>query len=221
MARTKDLKGKRKLFVAEYLKDHNATQAYIRAGYKATPDQARRLAPFLMANHGVLAAIQAGEEKLVKKIEASAERTLLEMSRIGYSDIRRLFDEAGNLKAPKDWDDDIAAAVKGVEIEEIWHGRGENREVIGQIKTVRLWNKDFHIDKLAKRFKLYEDDESRGNLYIILQQVLQMTPQQLEEEARRVVIGHAHEPEPIATSRVPIEGGDPPTNGTAGNGVCH
>lgn len=68
------LSAKHKRFVAEYLTDLNATQAYIRAGYseKGADVSASRL----LGNASVRAAIEAGQAKLAGKLEITAETVL-------------------------------------------------------------------------------------------------------------------------------------------------
>jgi phage terminase small subunit len=45
-----------------------------------------------------------------------ADRVLLEIARLGFSDLRRLFHEDGRLKGPHEWDDDTAASISSIEI---------------------------------------------------------------------------------------------------------
>jgi phage terminase small subunit len=65
---------KQAAFVMEYLKDLNATQAAIRAGYskKTASSQGERL----LRNAEVQAAVTKGREKLAAKAEVTAERVL-------------------------------------------------------------------------------------------------------------------------------------------------
>jgi phage terminase small subunit len=63
MARGK-LSERRQRFVDEYLKDANATQAYLRAGYRASEEGARRCASLLLTNVDIASAIAAGQKVL-------------------------------------------------------------------------------------------------------------------------------------------------------------
>jgi hypothetical protein len=65
---------KQAAFVQEYLKDLNATQAAIRAGYseKTAAEQASRL----LSNVKVQEAVTKGREKLAHKVEVTTERVL-------------------------------------------------------------------------------------------------------------------------------------------------
>lgn len=70
----KALSAKHKRFVAEYLKDLNATQAYIRAGYSAKGADVS--ASRLLGKASVREAIAAGQAKLSEKLEITAEKVL-------------------------------------------------------------------------------------------------------------------------------------------------
>ena len=49
-------------------------------------------------------------------------RVLKELARIGFADIRKLFNEDGSLKRFQDMDDDSAAALSGVQTLLCWRG---------------------------------------------------------------------------------------------------
>lgn len=69
-----DLTPKQRLFVAEYLKDLNATQAAIRAGYSAKTANAS--GPRLLVNVCIAEAIQFAMDKRAKKVELNADYVL-------------------------------------------------------------------------------------------------------------------------------------------------
>lgn len=138
---------KQRFFVVEYQKDFNATQAAIRAGYsKRTAD---RIGPELLGKTCIAEAIKEATEKRLKKIEISAERVLQEIARCSLFDVRKLFNEDGSLKPPHEWDDDTAAAVAGLDVQEITVG-----EKVGTVKKVKTVDKRGSLELLAKHFKL-------------------------------------------------------------------
>lgn len=73
----------RKRFVEEYLKDLNATQAAIRAGYsaKTANEQAARL----LANVSIQAEIQRRQKDRSKRTEITQDRVLQELASIGFA----------------------------------------------------------------------------------------------------------------------------------------
>src|SRR4051812_27986220 len=106
---TENLTPKQQRFVEEYLIDLNATQAAIRSGY--SPKTACEQGSRLLANVKVQSAIAEGRKKLAEKAGISTERVLKEYGRLAFLDIRKAFDENGNLRPVHELDDDTAAAV--------------------------------------------------------------------------------------------------------------
>jgi phage terminase small subunit len=76
----RDLTPKQQRFVAEYLKDLNATQAAIRAGYSAT--NADVTGPRLLGNVGIAAEIQKRQDKIAGKLELTAEKVLQDLEEV-------------------------------------------------------------------------------------------------------------------------------------------
>lgn len=65
------LSPKQQRFVAEYLKDQNATQAAIRAGY--SPGTAKQQGSRLLTNADVASAVARGQQRVAKKVEITVE----------------------------------------------------------------------------------------------------------------------------------------------------
>lgn len=72
----KPLSAKQQRFVDEYLIDLNATQAYVRAGYKASPNSAKACAARLLADANVKAAIVEGIEARDARTEITQDYVL-------------------------------------------------------------------------------------------------------------------------------------------------
>ncbi len=53
-------------------------------------------------------------------------------------------------------DDDTAAALTGVDVQELYGGKGEERDVIGVIKKWKASSKDKALDMLMKHQNLYK-----------------------------------------------------------------
>lgn len=72
-------------FVAEYLKDPNGTQAYIRAGYvSAHPsDVSKRL----RRKPHVRAAIGAGQRKILRKLDLTVKRLIAAHARMAFANL--------------------------------------------------------------------------------------------------------------------------------------
>ena len=114
---TKALSPKQERFVAEYLVDLNAAQAAIRAGY--SPKTAKEQGARLLTNVHIQKAVQERRQQHQANTGLTAERVLLEAMRLAFFDIRKLTDAEGNPIPINQLDDDTAAAVAGLDIEDL------------------------------------------------------------------------------------------------------
>lgn len=93
-------------------------------------------------------------------------RVLREAGRLAYSDIRELFDEAGNFRPIKEWPDDIARAVASVEVvkKNVTTGDGKVDDVL----KVRLWDKPGKLKNLMTMHgQLTEKREVTVNVNVV------------------------------------------------------
>jgi phage terminase small subunit len=144
---------KQKRFCDEYLIDLNGTQAAIRAGFsKKTADvQAVRL----LGNVKVQEYLKIRQQKVADKFEIKQERVLRELASIAFSDIRKYYSEDGGLKAIKDLDDESAAALAGMEVDELWgteldEDGGFRKVQQGVTKKIKRWDKVKAVEVINK-----------------------------------------------------------------------
>lgn len=142
---------KQKLFVLEYLVDHNAKQAAIRAGY--SPKTAEVQGSRLLRNAQVKKFLAGKEKKIEKKLEITAERVKLEIGRIALQSAKDFYDEKGELIPVHLLSDDAAACLAGMDIEEITM----DKVVVGYLRKIKRYDKNRALEMLAKHFKLYVD----------------------------------------------------------------
>jgi len=86
MAKKNKLTPKRQRFVNEYLKDLNATQAAIRAGY--SEKTAHVQGPRLLGNVSIKAAVDAAIARRNKRLEVSQDKVIRELAKIALADIK-------------------------------------------------------------------------------------------------------------------------------------
>lgn len=88
------------------------------------------------------------------------DRALREAARLAYADIRQLYDDQGRLKPIKDWPDDLAAAIGGVEFvrRNIEGGDGHQDDVI----KVKAWDKVRALEMLFKHMGLLTERMDLG-----------------------------------------------------------
>jgi len=145
-------------FVAEYLKDLNASQAAIRAGYsKKNPNV---VGPRLLADVGIAAAIAERQAKQLADADLSAARVLEEIRRLSFSDIGALYDEQGHLKPLQDLSPAQRACIASTKTtkKNLTVGDGTQEDVV----EIRLWDKLRALEMAAKRFGLLVDKLEHG-----------------------------------------------------------
>jgi phage terminase small subunit len=152
----KKLSPQQQRFVEEYcLGDKTATEAALIAGYsKKRPDVA---ASKLLAQPHIAAAVEAKRKKLADKFEVTQERIRAELAAVAFGDLRLLYDESGELRSIHELSPEVAAQLAGVEVEELFAGRGEKRKQIGRVRKVKRWDKVRALELLGKDLGMFAD----------------------------------------------------------------
>lgn len=153
-----DAEHRRKLFVEAYLTNGgNAGEAARAAGYSAKTSHAA--GSRLLKHVEVLTALQQRRKVVLEKFELTTERTLREIARLAYSDPRKFYNADGTLKQIHELDDDTAATIASVELDEI---KAEG-VVIGITRKVKQWDKNAALEKAMKHLGEYEADNRQRN----------------------------------------------------------
>jgi phage terminase small subunit len=146
---------KQERFVREYLIDLNATQAAIRAGYSRKT--ANEIGYENLRKTEVQEAINSAMQERARRTEITADRVLRQLARLGFYDIRKAFTEDGRLKPIHEIDDDTAAAIASIEVQELWEGRGGDREHIGRLHKVKFADMKGSVELLMRHLGLFKD----------------------------------------------------------------
>jgi phage terminase small subunit len=139
-----NLSPKQKKFCDEYLLCFNATMAALHAGY--SKHTARGQGSRLLGKPEIQEYLQAKKDKLAQKYEISQERVLSEYAKIAFFDIRKIFTVDGGLKPIREFDDESAGAIAGVESNDITL----NEMIIGRLQKVKMWDKRAALDSICK-----------------------------------------------------------------------
>ena len=142
------LTDKQKRFVSEYLVDLNATRAAERAGYK-DPNIGRQL----ITKHNVSDAIQKAMLKREQRTEITQDMVIAELAKLGFFDIRKLFDKDGKPLDISKLGDDTAAALVGLDVQDVVDGDGN---YVGFIKKYKMADKIKALELLGKHLGLFE-----------------------------------------------------------------
>ena len=138
-------------FVIEYLKDLNATQAAIRAGY--SEHSARFIGQENLTKPNIAAAIEDQINAQQARTLITSDRILREYGRIGFLDTRKLFKEDGSLKKITDLDIDTQAAIAGIDV--VTTGNAELG--IGEITKIKLADRKGALDSMARCLMMFND----------------------------------------------------------------
>lgn len=173
---------KEALFVAEYLKDKNATRAYMRAFDCAKPNSAAVLADRLLKKVKVRTALDAALEEQRKRVEWSADDVLRQLKRMVHFDIREAFDANGKMLKPKDLPDDLALVIAGLEVEALYEGAGQDRFQAGEIHKFKLPDRNVALQNAMKHFGMLKEkvEVEAGES---LRELLEKAHAQLEPES--------------------------------------
>jgi phage terminase small subunit len=134
---------RKELFALEYLKDLNATQAAIRAGY--SPKTARSQGQRLLTNVDIAEAVAKAKEERKERVRVDTDALEREAERIATSDVRKLV-RNGMLLKLADIPDELAPAISSIEV--VTRSRGEGE--IEHVAKIRFWDKPSAIALLFK-----------------------------------------------------------------------
>lgn len=167
MRLSEKLTAKQARFVEEYLIDLNATQAAIRTGYSAKTAEVQgcRLLSIAKINAAVVKAM----DKRTQRTEVTQDMVIAELAKIGFSDLRNVLTNSGQLIDPQDWDDKTAGAISSIEVVARLGGNGDDNEPIDYTHKIKTWDKGSALEKLGKHLGMFVDKtEANDKLTITL-----------------------------------------------------
>jgi phage terminase small subunit len=145
---------RRELFAQEFLKDLNATQAAIRAGYPART--ARQAGYRLLRVRAVETRIQADWDKIRQANGVTVERVVEELRRVAFSDLGAFFDANGNLRPLKDLSAEERSALASIRVVTRPIAGGEKGDV-EYVHELKLWDKVRALETLARHLGMLLD----------------------------------------------------------------
>lgn len=154
------LTDKQELFAREYLKDLNATQAAIRAGYseKTANEQASRL----LANVNVQTFVAELKATRVEQTGIDAAYVLRRLVEIDQMDVLDILLSNGELKPIKDWPKTWRTTLSGMDVTEIagdtpsllkkikWPDKVKNLELLGKHVDVQAFKEQVSNEHTGK-----------------------------------------------------------------------
>jgi len=120
---------------------------------KSIDEEACRLA----ADLKMTSRISELEDELRLRNMVTIEKVVAEYAKLGFFDPRKLFNDNGQPKEIAELDDDTAAAVAGLDIQEVYEGSGEDRKFVGYTKKYKLTDKKSALDSMAKYLGMFTE----------------------------------------------------------------
>jgi len=148
---------KQALFAAEYVKSGNATESAKLAGY--SPKTAYSTGQRMLKNVEIKNAIREYREKASREAEVTITWWLKKMKQLVDFDPRRFFDEHGNLIPVSKLDEDCAAALCGLEVQEISIGSGDEMQ-LSLLKKIKFTDRRAALDLIGKHLGAYVNELS-------------------------------------------------------------
>lgn len=140
------MRPKQQRFVDEYLKDLNATQAAIRAGYSAST--AEQIGYQLLQNTSVVTAIETGKAARSERTKIDADWLLKRLAEESTADVNDLYDESGAIRPVSEWPLIWRQGlVAGLETDE---ERDETGRVIAVVRKVKLSDRVKRLELIGK-----------------------------------------------------------------------
>lgn len=98
------------------------------------------------------------EQSLKDREEWFIESIKQEITRIGFTDVRLLFDDDGKVKPVSEWPDDLGAAVGALEVIETFESDGDGGKTwTGYNKKIKLHDKLKALELLGKTLAMFKD----------------------------------------------------------------
>ena len=151
-----ELTGKQQLFVLEYIKDFNATQAAIRAGYAKSG--ARVQGVRLLANANIQNQIRLASKAVLQRVEVEVDDIAQELAQIGFADMGNYIriDDDGRIFLDFSAIKGGATRVIGeITQEEYVEGKGEDCRLVKKTKF-KLHDKLSALEKLARWVGMFD-----------------------------------------------------------------
>lgn len=148
---------KQERFVQEYLVDLNATAAAKRAGYN--PKTAYSIGQENLKKPEIQTALEEAKKAREKRTEITQDMVIAELAKLGFFDIRNMFDKNGKPLNISQLDDDTAAALVCLDVQDVTDSDGN---FIGYIKKYKMADKIKALELLGKHVGAWEPKDANG-----------------------------------------------------------
>lgn len=139
-------------YAQELAKGKSADEAYQLAGFKENRGNASRL----KSNESIMKRVAEIQGRAAERAEITQADVLNELRKIGFSDIRKMFNGNGSLKRVEELDDDAAAALSSIEVVTRRVPGGEADEV-ESVAKIKVWDKRAALVDIGKHLGMFKE----------------------------------------------------------------
>ncbi len=159
-------------FVAEYLKDLNATQAAVRAGYAAGKN-AEGQGSRLLGNAKVAAAIAQAQEDRIGRTLITQDRVLTELALLAFSDVGHYtLDIHGNVTLTDDAPKGARRAISSIKKRTTYDKEGVPTHEV----ELKLWDKPGPLKLAGQHVGLFTGNDGKDEQPTVINVVVHDKP---------------------------------------------
>lgn len=155
---SKGLTGKQELFCLEFIKDFNATQAAISAGY--SKKTAQPMASRLLSKVMIQDRISELQEERNHDLKIDAQYVLRRLIEIDQMDVKDILNDGGTVKAVSEWPQVWRTTLSSIDITEMtsnddtqailrkikWPDKAKNLELLGKHVSINAFSERIKAD---------------------------------------------------------------------------
>ena len=149
---------KHEAFALQIAQGRSKREAAIAAGFseKSASTMGGRLSKKVEISRRIVELQSKVETATIAKVAITIDRVVAEYGKLAFLDIRQAFDSEGRLLPIREIDDDTAAAIAGIEVEDRTSGSGEAISAI-RLHKIKLNDKKGALDSLAKYLGMFKE----------------------------------------------------------------
>lgn len=139
---------KHELFCREYIIDLNGTQAAIRADF--SEKTANRIASRLLSRVDIQGRIAELRSVRIEEVRIDANYVLRRLIEIDQMDVLDIMDDNMSFRPLREWPKVWRQYLSGVDLSEMFEGKGDEREMVGILKKIKWPDKVKNLELLGK-----------------------------------------------------------------------
>lgn len=155
-ARVKKLTAKQENFCQQYLITGNASEAY-RLSYNAGKmknETINQKACHLLKQEHVTARVDELKVKRNERCNIDADYVLNRLVEIDQMDVADILEDDGAIKPVRSWPKVWRQFISGMDLSELWEGKGEDREMVGFLKKIKWPDKIKNLELIGKHIEV-------------------------------------------------------------------